>query len=316
MADIDTYSSAEFRLAYYGEEVDSHTIAARDLSIALAAASDLFIESNRVLNGNKGSVELRVNSRIHVGCFDLGLELIQLWNFTKDLVLDENVVAAKEIFNWVALASGSLLVLYKKLGGEEPVAKIKFKDENGNAFYRLQFRKSDDQILDEKQYKLYMSNIARRKTRKFLNPLIKNEKIDSIKLYDEEDGKNFIIISKEDARNINFDPFDESFDNTEKVAGEPFEAILKVYSPVYDLKAPKWRFWYKGKHYYMDVSDSDIAKFVIENGGVLINDQMRVLMQANIRDLDGGETSLEYKILKVLDFIPSERQTDLFRPRS
>ena len=90
--------------------------------------------------------------------------------------------------------------------------------------------------------------------------------------------------------------------------GEPFEAMLKVYSPVYDLNSQRWRFWYGKEHVYMDVSESNIRAFVLEHGGALIEDWFRVMLQIEENEEDDGKKVHTYKVLDVLDFIPAFRQ--------
>ena len=93
---------------------------------------------------------------------------------------------------------------------------------------------------------------------------------------------------------------------------KPFEAVLKVYSPVYDLSAPRWRFWYNGEHYYMDVSEFNIRSVVLENGGALVDDAFKVmLVKMKTFDASGIETE-SFKVLNVTEFVPAYRQADLF----
>lgn len=78
------------------------------------------------------------------------------------------------------------------------------------------------------------------------------------------------------------------------------------------MSAPRWRFWYKEDHHYMDVSDSNIRDVVHRAGGALINDEFRVWLQISRLENDAGGLSEEYKVLEVLEFKPAERQTDMF----
>ena len=79
-------------------------------------------------------------------------------------------------------------------------------------------------------------------------------------------------MSEEEAREMDFSPAGP--EDIEDIDGDnvPFEAMLKVYSPVYDHNAPRWRFWYGHQRYYMDVSESNIRDVVLQNGGALVDD--------------------------------------------
>jgi len=62
----------------------------------------------------------------------------------------------------------------------------------------------------------------------------------------------------------------------------------------------------------MNVADSNIREYVLNNGGALIDDRFRVLLQTTERENEAGEKTIEYKVLDVLEFIPSYRQPSLF----
>jgi len=87
---------------------------------------------------------------------------------------------------------------------------------------------------------------------------------------------------------------------------------LRVYSPVYDANAPRWRFWYGKEHHYMDVSESNVRDVVLENGGALVDDRFRVLLQVNERQTESGDKTTEFRVLDVLEFVPAFRQSDMF----
>jgi len=84
-------------------------------------------------------------------------------------------------------------------------------------------------------------------------------------------------------------------------------ATLYVYSPVFDKKAPNWRFLYRGKPIYADISETSIARDAIKRGGSFTNDRYRVRMEVNESD----EGTPHYKIEGVLDFTPTEQQSTL-----
>lgn len=89
--------------------------------------------------------------------------------------------------------------------------------------------------------------------------------------------------------------------------------MLRVYSPVYDMNAPSWRFWYGKDHFYMDVSESNVREVVLENGGALVDDWFRVLLQVDVEAAKDSKKVHRYRVLDVLEFIPAFRQSrDMF----
>ena len=79
MAGDEEMSKAAFRVAYDGDALASHTMDIRDLAPALLGLGDIFVEANRLLNGKEAKVEVHVTPNMEAGCFDLGLEVLQLW---------------------------------------------------------------------------------------------------------------------------------------------------------------------------------------------------------------------------------------------
>jgi hypothetical protein len=103
-------------------------------------------------------------------------------------------------------------------------------------------------------------------------------------------------------------------DVSEEITHEPQTVVahLKVYSPVFDPAAPRWRFEYGQERIYADISDTSIARDAVERGVVADGDIYRVTLQITEHETPTHQFRNEYKILNVLDFIPSPRQQDLF----
>ena len=151
-------STAAFRIAFDGEALASHTMDVRDLAPSLLGLGEIFVEANKLLNGKDVNVQIHVTPNIDENCFDIGLEVAQQWEALKRLLGSDDVITAKELIGWLLLGfsgGGSLLWLYKRLRGNEPINIIRFNDENGNPMYRYQFDGEDDQIMDEKLHRLY-----------------------------------------------------------------------------------------------------------------------------------------------------------------
>jgi hypothetical protein len=83
-------------------------------------------------------------------------------------------------------------------------------------------------------------------------------------------------------------------------------ATLHVYSPVFDVKAPMWRFLYRNKPIYADITGTDIARDAVKRGGSFRNDRYRVKM--DVTPPKKPDSDAHYKIIQVLDFTPAEQQ--------
>jgi hypothetical protein len=97
--------------------------------------------------------------------------------------------------------------------------------------------------------------------------------------------------------------------NEEEVEPKTVAANLYTYGPVFDAKAPNWRFRYRNKPIYADVRETTIAKDAVTRGKSSMNDRYRVRMEVTPPAIEGGDT--HYKIIDVLDFQPAEEQAPL-----
>jgi hypothetical protein len=97
--------------------------------------------------------------------------------------------------------------------------------------------------------------------------------------------------------------------NAAKPKPEIIIGTLHAYGPVFAAKAPNWRFLYKRKPIYADITETTIAKDTVRRGGSFLNDRYRVRMEVTPAATEDGTP--HYKILDVLDFTPAEQQISL-----
>ncbi len=69
-------STVQFQIFYSGPDLESGKMDVRELAPALLAIGGLLEESNRVLNGERSSVSVKVN-RFEDGSFGINFEVIQ-----------------------------------------------------------------------------------------------------------------------------------------------------------------------------------------------------------------------------------------------
>jgi hypothetical protein len=305
----DEMSKASFRIAYDGEALREHTMDVRDLAPAMLALGDLLQEANRVLNADDSTISLRVTPNVEEQCFDLGLELHQYWEQVKGLLVDDDVVAAAALINWTLLSAGGLVGIYKLLKGSVPKSTVEFEDEHGQRKVKYELEDGDE-VLHEKTHKLYSNPKIKRHLSRILDPVINNPGIDKFSSYEVDDGARQEV-SKSEAKEFQFATVPEEEPEPDEVGGW-IEAILRVYSPVYDGKADRWRFWYGKEHHYMDVSESNIKDLVLQAGGALVDDKFRVRLQITQKENETGDIVNSYKVGEVLEFHRAHRQPDMF----
>jgi hypothetical protein len=168
-------SETTIRIAFGGEALQSGTMDVRDFAPALLALSDLFDESNKILNGGDSAVQLRIQHDIKRGSFDVTIRIVQtLMSKILDLFSGDHasVVALVAVIGFVAGPAGLSLFRLLKLVRGRPVVKAEFIDkENG---VRLTIQGDDGQeviVISRQVASLYNDLGIRRTWSRFLAPL-------------------------------------------------------------------------------------------------------------------------------------------------
>jgi hypothetical protein len=87
---------------------------------------------------------------------------------------------------------------------------------------------------------------------------------------------------------------------------EVTSAWLSVYSPVYDVNAPSWRFRLGKEIIYADITATNVVQQALERGGVGVEDAYQVKLEMTTEvDAHGNKKEPTYKILEVIRFVPA-----------
>ena len=65
----------------------------------------------------------------------------------------------------------------------------------------------------------------------------------------------------------------------EKPRTQTVTATLYTYAPVFDVKAPNWRFHYRNKPTYADIKGTTIARDAVSRGKSSMDDRYKVRME-------------------------------------
>jgi hypothetical protein len=84
-------------------------------------------------------------------------------------------------------------------------------------------------------------------------------------------------------------------------------AWLSVYSPVFDTKAPMWRFRLGKDVIYADITATNIAEQAIARGSAGVEDAYQVKLEITTEfDANGERKEPSYKIVEVIRFVEAE----------
>lgn len=293
-------SAAEFELRYEGPALAAGYIDARDLAPALQAMSDLLHETNRVVNGDRCSVQVNVRAGFQRGSF--GIE------FTVELMSDTD--AASSVLAGVGSTQSEYLLvllgitdnplfsglwqLIKKLRGKKP-AVVKMSGDKAQAFtgdgQKINIHNGD--VIN-----VFNDSGARRSIGGIVAPL---EKDGIERVQARLNGKTVAEIEKGER-----EYYDPNRILTDEIAEDGAEEItrqaqLQINRPV--LKGEYvWNFSEFGSPIRARMGDDDFRRRV-ENGGVSFSagDVLIVRLKIIPRMTKGGQQKAAYEVLEVLD---------------
>jgi hypothetical protein len=310
-------SRQSFQVAYDGD-IDAHSMDVQELAPALLAFGRLVREANAELNGKRATVKVLVQSNFEHKCFNIDLEVVQnILDMIAGFLSSEEVKTAKQILIDLGIiggGSGLGLFGYLKLRKARVISEVRDTDQHGIVI--VQFGDGNNAIVSRDAIQLSKSPRIRAAIEGVLAPLGS----DGMKRISfKENDKELESANETEVKEIlsSFDVGVVLDEVEEEAQPDTVTAWLRVYSPVYDEKVDKWRFWYGEHQIYADISETTIARDAIVRGGSLINDLYRVKLQITQHLTKGGAIRPEFKITQVLDFREAPRQSQLpFTPPS
>jgi hypothetical protein len=288
----------EFTITYEGVALQTHSMDVRYLSPALLSLSNLFDESNRVLNGDNTNIRLHVKAH-EAGSFEILFDLSQSFGAQVSNFLTGNFVTSAINLKEIILGGSiSLIGLIKWLKGKKP---HKYEDLK-NGYCRIEFEgKIEDFPLE--LMRLYQEISVRTAIKKILEPL-EEDGIESFTV--SENKKTIQQIKKED-----LDYFIVPSIEDEKINEFEKEAAYSIISLTFK-ESNKWRLFDGNSTINVLIKDAAFLEKVEKSqisftkGDILICRVKTVQWET----LEGLKT--EYELLKVLEHKHALRQLGLF----
>ncbi|QWG24066.1 hypothetical protein KMZ93_03815 [Bradyrhizobium sediminis] len=303
----------KFQVAYIGENPDDHTIDADALGAALVGYAQLIRIANMELNKNRATVKLLVESDFEHKCFNINFELIQTVLDTIRTFLDdkEAVANATALLTKIGViggvAGGAVASVFGYLKWKK--GRMVEKVENSGSNNVIVHIHGDGNTLNlaKDVYQLAENSQVLAAVDAALAPVVNKE---AKRVEFRQDDRPLAVLDENDVKaieaSVSAGPSLTLTPTVPDPSPQTVTATLHVYSPVFDVKAPMWRFLYRNKPIYADISDTDIARDAVKRGGSFRNDRYRVKVEVTPPKKPDGDA--HYKIIQVLDFTPAEQQ--------
>ncbi len=291
----------KIRLRYKGQSVNDHNMDVTDLGSSLMALGELCRLANHKFNKDDANVHVFVRADQEHQCFELVLEVFQSLKANALGLIGEPVVQdIKEILEWIGLIGGGGYGLFRFLAWIKGrnVENVEIKKENGKDVAVVTIKGGDRITVNSNVYQLFQDKNIVHVAGKTISPLEKNG-YSSIEF--EESPNKIQKIIKEDVEYIKASV--KAIDLIPIEEPQQFNAWLRVYAPVYNESANKWRFRFGDKSVeYFDISNTSIAKDAVERGGSLMDDLYHVKAELCQSINRSGNIKNEYSIIEVLEF--------------
>jgi hypothetical protein len=298
-----------FQVSYFEGEADEHAMDADVLGPALVAYSKLLRAANAELNKDNTSVRVLVDSEFEHRCFQVNFELIQtVIQHINDLLDGTGIKNATDLLKAIgmigmagATVTGGVLGYLKWKNGRKVESAQAVEKSPGTLVVKAEGDGNTINITNN-VYCLAQNSDVLDAIEGTLAPITGKKETSKIE-FREDDKAAATVLTHEEVRAIIASASDRGESPpiaVEEEKPKTVTAVLYTYGPVFDAKAPNWRFRYRNKPIYADVRDTTIAKDAVARGKSSMDDRYRVRMQVKPPANEGGEP--HYKIVEVLDF--------------
>jgi len=305
----------EIQVAYETDDPHVHTMDVEQLAPSLLAIGALCKRANAIVNGDKATVRVLVESDFEHKCFLIHLQVVlDIYHQLQALLHHQEVKTAKEILEWLGLiglppAAGAvgLITYLRKKRGRRPL-EIKTVDKDGTVEVRFE---GDNNVVtvNNNVYQMSRDSVVINSVKNILLPTQTSD-INEVQFRDR--GETIESVNKmEAAEIIANEGADGEMLSPGNVPPQVVDARLTIHSPTFDPHSKTWKFIYGGNVIAADISGSGVAEDVMRRGAISIGDAYLVKLEITERQTQSGRFKNHYRVLGFSEFIPAPAQISL-----
>jgi len=286
----------EFTLKYDGPALENHEMDVKDLAPALLSLGELLEEANRVFNGDKIKLAVKIKAT-QEGSVDVLLSVAQdilgqavsLFSGTSI----SSIVNAYGILQIIGIANskdGGLFGLIKWTKGRNIKSIIRL--ESGDLKLELD-KNGEVQVYNENSVKLFGLYEVRRKTEALIKTPLLKEGVDKVGFYISDTEKQ--EIKKDEAEYFSAPEIQE-----EIIDDREIEINLQIVNISFQEDG-KWKFNDGNTTFFAEITDKDFLGKVQQNQAFFAKDDILTVILKRKQLLSNGVLKTEYSVNKILN---------------
>lgn len=296
-------SESRFTLTFDGPDVASGLISVYDLAPSLIAIGDLCTGANRITNGERATLAVKVDAHYRPGSFGIELVLDQsAVEHVRGALFSIAIVGPKEIGEYIR----ALFALLKALKGHEP--RNVERTPNG-----INITTGDNSVVTINQNvgDLYDNRAIRIAAQRVVAP-VEREGIDQVVIEGPGEHRREVVERSEVPY---FEPVPIEAQTDGGVVHETeAEALLTVVRPSFEDRLT-WTLTDGTNSYSARMEDEQFRESVTRGAvDFAAHDALRVRLHTQTRRLPSGQLRTAYSIPQVLQVVPGPRGHQLSLP--
>ena len=294
---MSSKDAAQFHFAFEGEAIQDGTIEVNDLASTLLALGDLVGEANKYVSHGRASVARRVRAESEKRSFKIALEIAQHWyNQFVDFFTSPETNALSTFPSIIGISGIGIIQLIKKGKGKKPKTVVEIDQSTRG---HVEFEGEEHIEVENRAFDLFKNVRARDAISWVVKPLRKKG-VDELRFFHR--GKETVKVAQDEA-----DCFRSPDSEDDELVSEN-ETILRIIAISFK-EGNKWRLSDGGNTYFIALLDEEFLGCV-HRGDIRFgeNDYLRMLLRLR-QWYEGDELKIAREILKVVEHIPSGRQS-------